>query len=67
MYILQTTPTEKNNPWMTSALRKSSKRKQKLYNKFLKSRSERDETNYKSYKKLFHKLVKNAKIEHYPN
>ena len=50
---------------MTSGLRKSSKRKQLLYNKFLKSRSIVDEKNYKSYKNLFQKLLKKAKSNYY--
>ena len=52
---------------MTSALKKSSKRKQKLYNKYLKSRSVKDEYNYKSYKKLFYKLIKRSKIDYCSN
>ena len=52
---------------MTSGLKKSSKRKQYLYNKFLKSRSSIDENNYKNYKKLFQKLLKKAKSNYYSN
>ena len=53
------------NQWMTASLIKSSKRKQSLYNKFLKNRTTANETNYKNYKKLFQKLVINAKKEYY--
>ena len=52
---------------MTSGLKKSSKRKQYLYNKFLKSRSPADGKNYKSYKNLFQKLLKKAKSNYYSN
>ena len=52
---------------MTNGLKKSSKRKQKLYNKFLKSRSIVDENNYKNYKNLFQKLLKKSKSNHYSN
>lgn len=57
----------KGNPWMTNALRKSSKRKQKLYIKFLKNRTAENELSYKSYKNLFVKLVKKAKKMFYSN
>ena len=53
------------NPWMTNGLKKSSKRKQKLYNKFLKSRSIIDERNYNSYKNMFQKILKKAKSNYY--
>ena len=49
------------SPWMTKGLCKSSKRKQKLYNKFLKSRTTTNETNYKNYKNLFEKIKKGSK------
>ena len=41
------------NPWMTKGLQKSSKRKQKLYNKFLKSKTNENEKKYKAYNSLF--------------
>ena len=49
------------NPWMTKGLLKSSKRKQKLYEKFLKKRTSRNESIYKAYKSLFESLKKNSK------
>ena len=52
---------------MTNGLKKSSKRKQKLYNKFLKSRSSADEINYKAYKSFYQKLIKTAKKTYYSN
>ena len=36
------------NPWMTKGLQKSSKKKQKLYDKFLKSKTNKNEKKYKS-------------------
>ena len=47
------------SPWITKGIAKSSKRKQKLYEKFLKHRTR--ETEYKSYKNLFESLKKKAK------
>ena len=38
---------------MTKDLQKSSKRKQKLYDKFLKSKTNENENKYKTYKSLF--------------
>ena len=42
-------------------MRKSSKRKQKLYIKFLKSKNPEDELIYKNYKNLFEKLREKSK------
>ena len=53
------------SPWLTKGLRKSSKRKQKLYEKFLKKRNLANEMAYKSYKNLFEKLKKNSKRSYY--
>ena len=44
------------SPWITKGLKKSSKRKQKLYVKFLKTKSFKAEKKYKTYKNLFEKL-----------
>ena len=52
-------------PWMSKAMRKSSKQKQKLYIKFLKSKNPEDELIYKNYKTLFEKLRKNSKQNYY--
>ena len=48
------------NPWMTKGFLKSSKRKQKLYEKFVKKRSPRENI-YKAYKSLFESLKKKSK------
>ena len=53
------------SPWITKGLKKSSKKKQKLYIKFLKTRTLEDEFKYKTYKSLFEKLRKKAKIIYY--
>ena len=45
-------PQKYNNPWITKGIKKSSKRKQKLYEKFLKNRNEKNEKLNKSYKSL---------------
>ena len=53
------------NPWMTKCLLKSSKLKQKLYEKFVEKRSPRNESIYKAYKSLFESLKKNSKKNYY--
>ena len=53
------------NLWMTKGLLKSSKRKQKLYEKFVKKRSPRNENIYKAYKSLFKSLKKKSKKNYY--
>ena len=53
------------NPWMTKGLLKSSKRKQKLYEKFVKKRSPRNENIYKAHKSLFESLKKKSKKNYY--
>ena len=52
-------------PWITKSLQKSSKRKQRLYEKFLKRRTIENENQYKTYKNLFEKIKKNAKKNYY--
>ena len=52
-------------PRMSKAMRKSSKQKQKLYIKFLKSKNPEDELIYKNYKNLFEKLRKKSKQNYY--
>ena len=39
-----------NTPWITKGIRKSSKRKQRLYEKYLKIRSKENERTYKTCK-----------------
>ena len=49
-------PQKYNNPWITKGIKTLSKRKQKLYEKFLKNRNEKKEKLYKSYKNLLNLL-----------
>ena len=53
------------SPWITNDIKKSSKHKQCLYNKFIKNRSEDNETEYKNYKKLFVAIKKRSKKNHF--
>ena len=48
----------KVNPWITRGIAKSSKHKQKLYEKSLKNRSIQNEKIYKDYRKLFETTMK---------
>ena len=62
-YILQNKDIK--SPWISKGLKKSSKKKQKLYLKFLKTETLGNEFKYKTYKSLFEKLRKKAKITYY--
>ena len=53
------------SPWMTKGLLKSSKRKQKLFDKFLKSRTYYNEQSYKHYKTLFENTKLRSKSSYY--
>ena len=55
------------SPWITKGLVISSKRKHKLYDKFLKKRTYENEIIYKSYKCLFEKLKFKSKQLYYKN
>ena len=46
---------------MAKGLQKSSKKKQKLYDKFLKSKTNENEKKYKTYKSLFEILKEKSK------
>ena len=61
--------TNKNrkSPWMTKALFKSSKKKQRLYEKFLKKKTYTNECKYRAYKNLFEKIKNNSKKLYYSN
>ena len=54
-------------PWMSKVMRKSSKQKQKLYIKFLKSKNPEDEFIYKNYKNPFEKLGEKSKQNYHSN
>ena len=49
------------SPWITKGIRRSSKHKQCLYEKFLKNRNEKNEVEYKNYKHLFEAVKKCSK------
>ena len=55
------------SPWITRGLRKSSRKKQRLYEKFLKQRNSKNEEAYKMYKNLFEKLKKQSKKLYFQN
>ena len=47
-----------NTPWITKGIRKSSRRKQSYYEKYLKIRSKENEKTCKTYKNLFERIKK---------
>ena len=49
---------------ITTGIKKSSKRKQRLYIKFLENRNSKNELEYRNYKKLFESIEKRAKINY---
>ena len=53
------------SPWITKGIMKSSKQKQNLYNKFLKSRTKEKEAVYKAYKNLFEAIRKKLNRKYY--
>ena len=53
------------SPWITRWIKKSSKRKQKLYVKFFKNRNSKSELEYKNYKKRFESIKKRAKKNYF--
>ena len=46
------------SPWITKGIRKSSRKKQRLYEKFLKHKTTKTLETYKNYKNLFEKIKK---------
>ena len=55
------------SPWISKGLRKSSKRKQRLYENFFKKRSDKNYETYNIYKNLFEKLKKQLKKLYFQN
>ena len=53
------------NPWITKGILKSSKTKQRLYDKFLKSKTYEHEIVLKTYRKLFKSIKQRAKSQYY--
>jgi len=55
----------KDKPWITTALKISSRIKNSLYRKWLKSKNTIDETKYKQYRDTFKKVAHEAENLHY--
>ena len=53
------------SPWITREIKKSSKRKQKLYVKFLKKRTRKNELECNNYKKLFESIKRGPKRNYF--
>ena len=53
------------SPWITKGIAKSSKKKQRLYEKVLKNRTPKNEETYKTYKNLFETTKKRSKKKFY--
>ena len=53
------------NPWITNRILKSLETKQRLYDKFLKSKTYEHEISYKNYRKLFESIKQRAKSQYY--
>ena len=45
------------NPWYDKTILKRSRKKQRLYNKFLKNRTTKNEKNYKNFKNEYNRLL----------
>ena len=67
LYEIKVTKKDLKNPWITTGIKKSSKRKQRLYEKFLKNQNSLNESEYKNYKKLFESVKQRAKKLYYSN
>ena len=64
-FIIKLNQRKNLSPWITKGIKKSSKRKQKLYEKFLKKRNAFNETAYKTFKNLFEAVKRKSKKNHY--
>ena len=47
-----------NSPWITKGIKKSSRKKQRLYEKFLKNKTKTRLETYNHYKTFFEKMLK---------
>ena len=63
--VVKSRKAVKDKSWMTQGLRKSSVVKNRLYFKFLKTKSLINEMKYKKYKNVFTKLIKVAETSYY--
>ena len=57
----QTKTQKKKSPWISNGIAKSSKRKQKLYEKCLKQRTPEKKETYKAYKNFFEMIKRKPK------
>ena len=53
------------SPWITKGIRRSSKRKQRLYEKFIENRNEKNELEHENYKHHFEAVKKCSKKLHF--
>ena len=53
------------SPWITNGIKKPSKKERRLYQEFLKTITEKNESEYKNYKKLFESVKKRSKKLHF--
>ena len=60
--IIKLKTTDIQSPWITTGIKKSLKHKQRLYEKFLKTKCQKVENAYKNYKNLFGFISLNYKI-----
>ena len=58
-------PQKHFRPWITQGITKCSKRKQRLYEKFLKTRHAKSEAEYKGYKNMFGIIKRKSKRSYY--
>ena len=53
------------SPWITSGIKKSSKRKQRLYEEFVNTRNQKSELEYENHENLVETMKKCSKKLHY--
>ncbi|XP_065667836.1 uncharacterized protein LOC136088102 [Hydra vulgaris] len=54
-----------NSPWFSKGLKKASKRKHRLYNRYLKNKCVKTKAEYKNYRTLFEKVKRTAKSNYH--
>ena len=65
--IIKLKAKDMQSPWITTGIKKSSKHKQCLFEKVLKTRCKKVENAYKNYQNLFEQVKKRAKRIHFSN
>ena len=55
------------SPWITKGIRQSSRKKQRLYENFLKHKTTKTLENNKNYKNLYEKVLKSSEKHYYQN